>query len=264
VDEAALVFSLINQSDLGKSILVNAYGKIPPGSVEDRLTAASHSLLARGYASISEKGAVALNSDIELAFYPLVRFNNILQITINTNQEAGPEIINVYLGKQNSFTALRIQMGVIYELTHGKMSIIGEVVMKWLDLPEKVLFSEEIANENYSIRMAEFAELNSKTLQQGIDALQKAGFSKAIADMLAKDIRNDQKRGSVVLTNMNSENYQNKGIDEAGAGFLYIIGQNSNWIFSFSKADDQTIACLIPGKPSNVMNKISSLMVDYC
>ena len=94
-DETALVFSLINQADLGKSILANTYGKISAGAIEEKLTTASHSLLARGYVSISEKNTVSLSSEIEPVLFPLVKFKNILQVTMNTNQENGPEIKQV-------------------------------------------------------------------------------------------------------------------------------------------------------------------------
>lgn len=261
-DEAALVLSLINQAEMGRSILLNTYGKISSGSMEEKLTTASHSLLARGYASISEKNVVSLNNEIEPVFYPLIKFRDILQVTLNTNQEGGPEIINVYFGKQKVFTALRIHLGVVYEFVHGSVDRLTSLISEWLDLPHTVLFHEELLKSDFKISMRTFAELSTDTLQQGLSKLQKAGFSKLIAETLMQDVLDPKKRGSVMLTNMTSDNYLKKNTDEGGAGFFVLVGKKSSWIFSFAKADDNTVAHVVPGESNNAMQQISQLVLS--
>lgn len=259
-DETALVFSLINQAEMGKSILQSTYGKISSSAVEEKLTTASHSLLARGFASITQKGTVSLQNNIESAFYPLVKFYNILQVTINSNQEDGPEIINIYLGRQKNFTALRTRMGVVYEFTYGNLDHLAQLVNDWLGLPQNNDQYEELSKSDLKISMLVFAKLDSMSSLQSAEKLQKIGFSKRLADALLKDVQSPHKRGSVMLTEMTSENYQTKNIDEGGAGFLYLAGKVSCWLLTFTEANDNTVLRVIPGGNGNVVQQISLLV----
>lgn len=64
VDELALLFSLIDQSDMGKSVLQSAYGEIPSQAIEERLTAASHSLLAQKVTTLSQNKTITVDHSV--------------------------------------------------------------------------------------------------------------------------------------------------------------------------------------------------------
>lgn len=261
VDEVALLFSLINQGEVGKSILLQAYGKISSSSLEDRLTAASHSLLARGSVSLTENNVLGLEPGIESLLYPLVRFSNILQVTVNANQATGPEIRNVYLGTRADFTALQIRNGVIYDFTYGKVSSLAEFVAGWLDLPQTNPFDGDLENKSIVVPMAKYAELSTKPYSQALKGIQQMGFSGQLAEIFSQDSCAPTKRGTVVLTDMNSENYQNKDTSEAGAGFLFIVGQNWGWLLRFSAANDRAMATVLPGTSRQAAGEIQKILV---
>lgn len=260
VDEIALSFSLINHADVGKSILQSTYGNISTQSLEDKLTSASHSLLARGIARISEKGVVTLDEKTELLLYPLIKFKNIIQVSINDGQNQSPEITNVYIGMNNVFTALRITSAVVYHLFYSETKDIPDLINSWLDLHQKVDSLNVSGSVGSPLKMSEIARAisgDSKNLGQ---VLHKSNLSDSIAKELESDLRNPKKRGTVVLTEMNSENYAQKNTSESGAGFLFLSGNKLNWVFKFNKADEQTLAQIVVGSEPLVLDAIENLV----
>jgi hypothetical protein len=260
VEELALLFSLIQEAEAGKSILYSTFGNISAASAEEKMTTASHSLLARGYARITEKGAVALDKDIELMVYPLVLFRNILQVTINENGGSGPEIINIYLGKKDTFTSLRVKLGVVYELTHGKPEELPALINKWITLPAELDFDKELSGKEYRMSMLLYTQIADMDMKESAMKLEEIGLPPIIARKMAEDIISPIKRGTVLLTEMNSENFRQKNTEEGGEGFFYLLGKNSGWILSFSHADDQAIARILPGSPAVALEKIQTLV----
>lgn len=260
VDEVALLFSLINQGEVGKSILQQAYGKISSSSLEDRLTAASHSLLARGHVSLTDNNILVLDPDIESLLFPLIKFSNILQVTVNENQKSGPEIRNVYLGTKADFTALQIRNGVIYDFTYGNVGWLVEFVAGWLDLPQTNPFEMDLQRNHPLVPMEKYAELSTKPFPQALKGIQQMGYSGQLAETFTQDSCAPLKRGTVVLTDINSENFQNKDTSEAGAGFLFVVGRKHGWLLKFSAANDRAMATVLPGTTQQAIVEITKIL----
>lgn len=260
VDELALIFSLINQPELGKSVMLQAFGELKPETMDEKLITASHSLLARELASITEKGTVELLDGIDISLFPLIKFHNILQVTINANQPSGPEIVNIYLGKNDHFTTLSIHLGVVYHLTNGRLENLPELVATWLEMPE---MNEEKKNSNTKgteIKMQTLATLDEVDIGEGVIQLTALGFDQHDAELLMNAIENPKQRGSVILTNINSENFQERKLEEAGAGFIYVVGVESSWVFSFKEAHDTTTASVLPATQKLARKLIADIL----
>jgi hypothetical protein len=258
VDELALIFSLINQPELGKSVMQQAFGVLDPAIMDEKLITASHSLLARELAAITDKGTVELQEGIDLLLLPLIKFYDILQVTINAYQPSGPEIINIYLGNNDHFTALRIHLGVVYQLTNGRIQNLPDLVASWLELPE-IADGEQSSNaQEIEIGMQTLAKLDEVERKEGIAQLTALGFDLSSAEALMNAVQKPKQRGSVILTKMNSDNYLERNLEEAGAGFLYIVAEGTGWLFAFNEAHDTTTAMVLPATRELVKQQIAA------
>ncbi|NMB88712.1 MAG: hypothetical protein GYA17_10150 [Chloroflexi bacterium] len=248
-DEVALIFSLINQPELGKSILASTYGRLSHTTLEDKLTTASHSLLARRLAAITERGTVKLDESLEKMFYPIVKFDSMIQVTINDNPEEGPSITNVYLGRQGKFAAHQIELGVVHHLSTGKISDLPVLITGWLGLPESAApdIEAELAAKPHTIPMRDFAELPEKSKKRGMAGLESLGFSPRLAELMVDASIRPARKGTVVRVEASSETIAKTDLNEGGAGLLYLIAEDSSWIFQFDHANDAAVGKIVAG-----------------
>lgn len=260
-DEMALAFSLINQSELGKGVLTATYGSIPASKSEVILTTASHSLIAHGFASLTSKQSVALDTNLEQMLFRLVKYGDILQVTINDGVETGPQIINIHLSSKGQFTAHFIELGVVHRLHGGLFSALPELISHWVKLPTSIAANLEtdLAEKSYVVRMQAFAELMDPERKDGAQALQALGVKTTIANALAKDSQAPIRRGSIVLANTSSESKE-ADFNQAGAGLLFLVGPNASWLFSFDKATDNTSGRLLPGTTATLFKEVKRLI----
>lgn len=260
VDEIGLSFSLISQSDVGRSILMNTYGDISRESIEDKLISASHSLLARGAVKISSTGAVVLDESIELALFPLVKYKNLIQVLLTGSNDKVPEIVNVYIGENGTFTSVRINMGVVYELFHSRVDDIPGLIYKLLDLPVPDKKIKDIGDQPVHVKMSGLVELMSGPQADMNINLRKLGVVDDWAIEFQSDLKTPKKRGSVVITNVTSDNAEQNNNAETGAGFLYLSGRYQTWVFVFEKADEQSQAQLMIGTELSIKNTLSQMV----
>lgn len=259
VDETALLFSLMDQAETGKIILSDTYGEITPETLENKLTAASHSLLARQFVAITNDSKIQIKDEIQKVFLPLIQFKNILQLTKNTNNNKF-EICNMYISLNNYFTALSIVTGVVYEFFHGSIENIGNIIKKYILFPENLSYSDFFSTHAPEIVMSDFSNLNSLTYQDQIILLSKTGLPQNICKTIIKSLQSQHSRGSVIITDINSDNYHSKNVEEAGGGFIYTIGSESSWLLNFDQTNDRTKAKINPGTISQLDNEITRLI----
>ncbi len=249
-DEMALVYSLINMPDAGKALLFEMYGELSATKVEDKMTTASHSLLARGFARISEKGSVALDETLEQIFTPLANFKNMIQILINETNENGTVVAtDYYIGKQGLFTSNEIDMGVIHHLFHGKIAELPEFILKRLLFTEAAPKDLEsvLLTSRYKFKMANYPQLERNGPKAAREMLKSVGYNPIIADALSQDICAPVRRGSVIVVNASSETISKKNFEKTGEGFFWLGGKKSSWIMAFGQVDENSVAEVFPG-----------------
>ena len=257
-DEVALLFSLMNKPELGRSVLETTYGEIGETVIEEKMTTASHSLLARQHVRISEKDIIIVEENVESLLSPLVVFDGMIQFSLNENADEGPNITNIYLSKKDKFAAHVIDLGVVHKITSGSIDEMPELISGWVNLPDKYppKIFEKLEKSDYSIKMAAFAELMSFSPKRGAEELEKLDIDSDIAMALAEDACRPKLRGSIVRVEYTSENPNEVNFDEAGAGLLYIVGKNAGWLLIFDSAVDDTVGRIIPGNKDNLDQQI--------
>lgn len=265
-EEMALVYSLLSLPASAKSLLFEMYGELPPAIVEEKLVTASHSLIARGMVTLSEKVTVILHDKIAEIFTPLILFKNKLQVIYNDyGREEDPIVraTDYYLGNKGFFTSHEIDLGVVHHLFHGELSSLAEFVTGNLRLP--VQNSEDLQNnlsgKSSSIKMADYPDLEAMGQTQAHAALRSIGFESSIAEPLSEAICNPIRRGSAILVDVSSETLETKDYSKTGPGFFWLIGEKSNWIMSFDDTDKETIATILPGT-AQMAEKLLKRLLD--
>lgn len=248
VDELALCFSLINSPTQGRAILSETYGQLTESEIQERLIAASHSLLARRIAEITSEATVKLSAEIEWLLYPLLRYYRVIQVMI-TDSEGLPTITNIHLGTNHKFTAHRVEQGVVHALWHGDEAALCPLIEEWLSPWKEMPMSlaQEIQSKEQKIALSRLAELQSLSVKDAQRALVSDGISTPVASELAIDGTHSLKRGSIVFIDTSPENVANLDTNRAGPGILWITGEKITWIFAFEEVHDAAVGKIVIG-----------------
>ncbi|BAJ64628.1 MULTISPECIES: hypothetical protein [Anaerolinea] len=259
-EELAISLALVNRPDLAKATLFEVFGELPNNVLEERLKSSSHSILARGLATIDNNGMPHLSEKFQQALAPLFLFEGMLQMVINRNT---PQIINIHLGKEHQFTAHWVEQGVIHHLVFGDLVSILDWITEQSSLPEHLseelyLLSEKIKGK---IPMEIFADLPDKEFSDGVFVLTQYGLDPELAKILLKDIRQPEFRGSVSYLPFHSDQkFESENYFQPVAGVFFLKGKSS-WILTFPKEEKKQNGTLLPGTKNEMRVNIQELLL---
>lgn len=246
-EELAMAFSLVNRPELGKAVLLETFGKLSQQAIEERLKAASHSLLARKFARIGERGQAVLLDDIQSALFPILKFKGMLQVTVNN--EAEPLIINVHLSSmRRTFSCHWVEQGVVHRIISGADAQLPGLITQFVSIPQTVSSSHTLQMQEgqYSIPMETFAELPELGVEKGLKELIKFGLPPQLAQIFLDDLAQPKQRGSVSFLEVDSENIAKRTMDEAVAGLFFLVGKYG-WILTFPKKEKNQVGSIFSG-----------------
>ncbi len=256
-EELAVAFSLVNRPDLGKAVVFETFGELPAGALEERLTAASHSLLAHGFAHIGANGIACLSEDIQSALAPLFLFKGIIQVVVNAGE---PKIINAHLGKGSAFTAHWTEQGVIHRLVTGAKEHLVDWVAGKVLLPTSLPSSlaARVKKAGAGLPMETFAVLPDLDHAAGLEVLTKSGLDPALAEALLADVRQPECRGSVSYIPVTSDVQESDNFEQPVAGLFFLKGKSA-WMLAFPKKLKDQVAALLPGTDEALRAKVREL-----
>jgi len=259
-EELAMAFSLVNRADLGKAVLFETFGKLSQQAIEERLKAASHSLLARKYAKIGEGGLAVLSDDVQSALFQIIKFSGMLQVVINNEEDT--LMMNAHLGIREIFTCHWVEQGVVHRIISGTNAQLPGLITQLVSIPQSISSSHtlQLQEGKYSIPMEIFADLPEMGVEIGLKALIKIGLPQQLAEAFLEDLVKPKKRGSVSYIEVDSENINKRTMDEAVAGLFFLIGK-FGWILTFPKKEKDQIGTIFPVS-SEVFEKDVTQILD--
>jgi len=237
VEELALALGLINSAELGRSILAGPYDNLTEEQVEQRLTTASHSLLARGLCSLSAQGQPVLDSDLENALFPLARYDSLFQLGILRDRVHSNTVIHVIKGK--SFSSHFVQLGVVHTLEHGNDSQLPGYLLNILDeIGKGQSGSSKATKLRLQLGMLG-SSLGAREKQDSVvEALVLSGWPKPDATKLAEDLEHQTMRCTLIRIKATSEMTVEATKEAPKATMLLLKGQERSWVFEFPSMDD--------------------------
>jgi len=238
LEELAMALGLINRPEMGRQLLVSIYDHLTESQVESRLSSASHSMLARGLASISEKGSPILESGLEQALFPLARFDYVLQISRVRDGKQGGATVHVQKGKY--FTSHSIQAGVVHVLEHGDYKSLPAYLGDTFHANKEKETSAVEHTWNITPGILGDALRNEKTGAIS-KILAQAGLPDSEAQNLADDLAHQTIRGTILRMAAGAETDMQKMTTMKKQMIMLLGSSKRNWLFEFPGADDASV-----------------------
>lgn len=238
LEELAMALGLINRADMGRQLMASIYDNLTESQVESRLSSASHSMLARGLAAISERGTPILEKGLEQALFPLARFDYVLQISrVRDDKQVGA---TVHVQKGKSFTSHSVQAGVVHVLEHG----IHKSLPAYLGDTFHANNGKETGTVEHKWPITPGilgAALRSEKMPVISKILSQAGLPDADAQNLADDLTHQTIRGTILRMTAGAETDMQKLATMEKQMLMFLGSPERNWLFEFPSADDVSV-----------------------
>ncbi|MCG3146421.1 MAG: hypothetical protein LC138_08035 [Anaerolineales bacterium] len=235
LEELAMALGLINCPEMGRQLLASIYDNLTESQVESRLSSASHSMLARGLAAISDRGTPTLEKGLEQALFPLARFDYVLQISrVRDGKQIGA---TVHVQKGKSFTSHSIQAGVVHVLEHG----VYKALPSYLGNTFLVNNGKETSNMKYkwSITPGVLGDALRGDKTAAISKiLSQAGLPDSDAQNLADDLAHQTVRGTILRAAAGPDTDMQKLMGTEKQMLMMLGSPKRNWLFEFPATDD--------------------------
>jgi hypothetical protein len=232
-EELALALGLINRPDLGKNVLSSIYPNINESESDVRLSAASHSLLARAICSLNATGHPVLNSEFENALLPLAKFDYLIQASIVFGD--GQVSVTTHVRRKHTFTARLIQGGVVNVLTHGQTLGLPDY---FLNIFEEIGVNGTSKTVQGSITLGDIGKIASAQSQRQ-QILSALGWTNEDSKMLSEDLDNQQIRATIIRMNASDQSTIENLRDTKHQNVLLLKGKTKSWGFRFESTKDE-------------------------
>lgn len=200
VEELAISFSFTGKPDFGKLSLVETFTDLSPSKAEERLTAATHSLIARGFLQIRNR-TLTLKNSLSKALSLISTSDGCIISLIITKQSSNIRSINFHCS-DDGFTAHWVQYGIVHHIIYDNDTRnLTETLISLL--PSDIYYKEDNElNEYLYISASELINKmesisNSGSIDHGISP--EYGTQKISAGLL-RDIKNMTWRGVITFT----------------------------------------------------------------
>jgi hypothetical protein len=234
LEELALALGILNKADMGYALMRSVYENLTTEQIEERLTAAGHSLLARGDIAISDKGSPILEDGLENAIFPLIHFDKILQLSVVRGGDQFASSIHIQEGKK--FTSHNVQADVVHVLEHGDVKDLPMyLVDAFSEIGKDETESGAVAARITPTMLASAArEKNIKKLEE---VFVKENWHQKDAKELASDLIDQIVRVTLLFQLVNST--QSSPVQgEEGKMIWLLQGKNRSWLFEFPSIQD--------------------------
>lgn len=236
LEELALCMGLINRPDLGRDLLASIYPQITAAESDTRLSAASHSLLARELCALNANGQPVLDDKLEKALLPLVKFDRMFQISLVSGKNQSNMI--VYARKDDTFTARTIKAGVANVLDHGPSHMLAGYF--------GAIFEQAHGNIAGAIQgkitpgMLGKALASAKNQAECGALLTAQGWTAEHAAQLCEDLANQVFRVTLIRIESGDKDSPEKIKSANHRNLMLLKGKTRAWGFAFKNTRDDS------------------------
>lgn len=230
VEELAVVIAALGQRESAAAFLKGTVGDLHPANLTGRLTAASHSLIARGLLTIDlAAGTSAFDPQVEAMLRLLLDAHHTLRCTRSGATPGDEEALTLFV-KGDDLLAHELRQGVVVQLETLPRTDIAARIERFLDVPEgEAAVSDAplgmISADTLQIVRREAAERPMESA-----ARLAANLAEPVARQIVEDFALPETRWGSVLR-LVSEGEAAQGRDES-AGLLYAALPDRLWLFS--------------------------------
>lgn len=247
-EELALALGLAGHPELGRGILVNVYENLTDERADALLTAASHSLVARGCTRIENNHAV-LSEPFRAALSPILEFDALLNLTLVHGQESGSVMIR--LQRNGRFTAQMVRLGVVHVLESGPLEQLPAYLMEMTKGFGSGAAAGPATPEALPVPLRVIADA-IKTVEGGNkpDAAILPAWSSEHRSALLEDLQVQTGRATLLMVNAGSSSTAEESAAAEKKIMILLKGNQRSWLFNFpATADDAVGIARIASQP---------------
>jgi hypothetical protein len=232
LEELALALGMINRSDTGRILLQSVYPQISAQEIEARLISASHSLLARELCMMSARKTPILDKRLEMAIFPLVLFDTLMQINLVEGKNRMDARIHIQHGKL--FTSHHSISEVVHMIDHGGFDKLPDYIESLFD-GFQVELGETRTVGKLTTTVLDLAQEESEQHASSDTerALVENGWSKEDASALSWDLANQTLRGTFSRIFTKQEMSLAEINNAPKKRLLILKSKERNWLFEF-------------------------------
>lgn len=258
-EELALAFSMTNHPDIGRRLLDSVTPNQTNEQKDAHLTAASHSLGAHGFVKFTQKQVPVLNDALEESLFPMVRFDQVIQLSRASASEQHMRII--YMQQHGTFTAHQVERGVIHILETGETRDLAIYMSQaFSEVGEDDLERSIAPGHKLSLGLLGKIIKSRKSGDDPVKMLVEAGLSKEICIQLGEDMIEQVLRGSLISMDIPGDNPLDVTTGQTKTTLLLLAGKERKWLFEAPTAKDDEIVCVTLINKSAFIQKLETLI----
>lgn len=237
VEELALIMNLIGQPELAKSTMTSQLGFMNQEIAHARLTAAGHSLMARGWLTMDADGNMHLSDELAQIVGILIHAD----FSVRYSQSfLDAELVLTFHFDKSKIFEHQIKFGVLHSIREieNKASVVKQGVM-FFELSKAMPFVCPPVNIPKALLDQVEKETNSSVIQK---KLERNGLDKQTSEILAQDLINTKYRGTILRIE-----YGDDGVPRSDRGILILRGQTRLWLLRPQQQNDRALATLLAG-----------------
>lgn len=259
LEEIAFAFAALGRSELAASFLKTTVGDLHPDNLTGRLTAASHSLIARDlFALTSDSGTPALDEQLAQTLQVVLDADHSLRCSRSTGTIGEEAVLTLYLKGERLVSNRMIQEVVAHllpldraELATQLLAFIGDGVGTLGEGNEAL---GTISADQLQLVRREAVNRPIETVVARLDPY----FPRTVAEAIAGDFaRPSVTWGSVIR--LASQEVADRDRDDS-AGLLYAAVDGRLWLFHIAP-DNQAVAHAYRGDRALLEQLVESLTV---
>lgn len=221
LEELAMALTLKEFHEDATQLLINHYKNISPETMRACLEAASHSLVARGWLSLSDEGKATLREDLSRLVSLLRQPQFTLQYRKHTAQN-GRAILNYHFVPETIVFHL-VSEEVVHQIGEGSIRDLVLAGLSFFEAPTPT--QEDVPEISFTIPAEAFRALYREEGNKPENAPQET-ISEQAFNLLHEDMSHQTLRG-IILTIHYDENRQ----PEAKQGAFVLKGSERAWLF---------------------------------
>lgn len=245
-EEFSLALAMAGGQDQGRAVLASAYKNNAQIDTDSLLSSASHSLLARGYCTLSSNTQPALEKNFNRILSPLINFIEVVYLNLVTAQS--PLELTIHINPPKDFCSHLNKGNMVHLLEYGTYKSLGAYLVD--SLQDAVAPSSQLESSfNAEIPLSVLANMPLSGENQNMisDQLQRSSWPSRQADMLSESLQKQIIRGTIIRVKTKNIALEDEIVQAPKSTLLFLKGADNTWIFNFESLDSSATgkACLV-------------------
>lgn len=256
-EEVAFVMATLGQAELAAAYLKSIIGDVHPDNLTGRLTAASHSLMARDLFMLDlDAGDAHLDTALESAFRVMLDADHLIRCTRSASPPPAEEQLMLFI-QGDQVVANRIQLEVLSHVETMTRAGLADQLFDFIGA-EKTRKGGEESLGMISTDTLQVVRREAETRPaEPVVARLTADLPVAVAEEIVADFANPAAKWGSIVRLVSQETADQQG--DSTAGLLYTVLPDHLWLFHIAP-DNQAVAHIYRGHRDRLRSLVEQML----